>query len=98
MICTPEFARKSNNGTNVVGYEKSIITGDMLQSYKVANNKLIPVIFAGSNEESVPKYVNSKIAIHKVKNKNFYSELQLALNKSTVAKVARKKVIPVPKT
>lgn len=81
LICTPSFAEKANKGIKGAGYEKMIITGELLRSFDVSGNKLIPLIFSGSNETAIPTFVNSKKNINH-KDKNSYKELTDALVKN----------------
>lgn len=57
MICTENYVNKANGGTGGVGYEKMIVTADLMKS--VQSNKIIPIIRqAGSC--NVPTFLVSK--------------------------------------
>src|SRR5450759_5149568 len=43
LICTPEFSRKSNNRKGGVGYETSIVTGEIFQGINKPD-KFVPVL------------------------------------------------------
>ncbi|MDU0457633.1 MAG: TIR domain-containing protein [Geobacteraceae bacterium] len=99
LICTPTFAKKANNGTNGVGYEKMIITGELLRTFNVSDNKLIPLIFSGTRDTAIPKYVGSKSDIMQ-KSRNSYKQLTDAIKKNIrLSSVNAKKVnIALPQT
>lgn len=60
MVCTENYVTKANNGTGGVGYEKMIITADLLS--RIDSNKVIPVIRqAGTNK--TPTFLKTKLYI-----------------------------------
>jgi hypothetical protein len=59
VVCTPEYASKANEGIGGVGYEKTIITGEVLAGIS-SKTKFIPIIRRGSHAESVPIFLRSK--------------------------------------
>jgi hypothetical protein len=60
MICTTTYVEKANQGVGGVGYEKMIVTPDLLHS--IDSNKLIPII-RQSGTVSVPTFLRSKLFI-----------------------------------
>lgn len=60
MICTDRYVEKANAGTGGVGYEKMIITADMLRS--IDSNKVIPII-RQNGTHNVPIFLKSKLFI-----------------------------------
>jgi hypothetical protein len=58
MICTEKYVEKANAGMGGVGYEKMIITADLLK--KIDSNKVIPVI-RQSGTHNVPTFLKSKM-------------------------------------
>jgi len=58
LVCTPEYAKKANQGRGGAGYEKRIVTGEMFQ--KTNQSKFIPLVRKGSNEEALPTFLQSK--------------------------------------
>lgn len=60
MICTERYVEKANSGSGGVGYEKMIITSDLLS--KIDSNKVIPVVKQDSSSE-VPTFLRSKLYI-----------------------------------
>lgn len=62
LVCTPEYAKKSNVPRGGVGYEKNIISAEMLQSQDL-RPKFIPVLRKGDFQTALPTYLGSKFAI-----------------------------------
>ncbi len=60
MICTERYVEKANSGSGGVGYEKMIITSDLLS--KIDSNKVIPVVRQNASNE-VPTFLKSKLYI-----------------------------------
>lgn len=60
MICTDRYVEKANGGTGGVGYEKMIVTADLLRN--VDSNKVIPII-RQNGTHSVPTFLQSKLFI-----------------------------------
>src|SRR2546426_12722967 len=62
LVCTPTYAKKSNISRGGVGYEKNIISAEMLQSQDL-RPKFIPVLRKGDFQTALPTYLGSKYAI-----------------------------------
>jgi transcriptional regulator with XRE-family HTH domain len=62
LVCTPVYAEKSNIPRGGVGYEKNIISAEMLQANDL-RPKFIPVLRKGTFESALPIYLGSKYAI-----------------------------------
>jgi len=62
LICTPVFANKANAGRGGVGYEKSIVTGEIF-SRSHASKKYVPILRVGDQNLSLPSYLKSRIFI-----------------------------------
>lgn len=58
MICTESYVQKANTGTGGVGYEKMIVTADLLR--RIDSNKIIPLI-RQSGTHAVPTFLQSKL-------------------------------------
>jgi TIR domain len=60
MVCTEKYVQKANAGVGGVGYEKMIVTADIMKS--VDSNKVVPIIRqAGS--QLVPTFLKSKLFV-----------------------------------
>jgi hypothetical protein len=62
LICTPVYAEKSNIPRGGVGYEKNIISAELLQANDL-QPKFIPILKKGTYDNALPKYLGSKYAI-----------------------------------
>ena len=60
MICTDRYVEKANSGSGGVGYEKMIVTADLLK--RIDSNKVIPVI-RQEGTHNVPTFLRSKLFI-----------------------------------
>ncbi len=58
MVCTEQYVQKANAGAGGVGYEKMIVTADLLKS--IDSNKVIPII-RQAGTHAVPTFVRSKL-------------------------------------
>jgi len=58
MICTEKYVQKANAGAGGVGYEKMIVTADLLKS--IDSNKVIPII-RQSGTHTLPTFLKSKL-------------------------------------
>ncbi len=56
MICTDKYVEKANSGVGGVGYEKMIVTSDLLKS--IDSNKVIPII-RQAGTRSVPTFLKT---------------------------------------
>jgi hypothetical protein len=75
MVCTDKYVEKANSGKGGVGYEKMIITADLLSS--IDSNKVVPVIRQFGTFK-VPTFLKTKLFIDFSKNDDFefnYDEL-----------------------
>lgn len=62
LICTPIYATKSNIPRGGVGFEKNIISAEMLQSHDL-RPKFIPVLRSGDFQAALPTYLGSRYAV-----------------------------------
>jgi hypothetical protein len=61
MVCTEQYVKKANAGTGGVGYEKMIVTSDLMKS--IDSNKVIPIIRQVGGGREVPTFLKSKLYI-----------------------------------
>ena len=61
MICTEKYVEKANTGQGGVGYEKMIITSNLLK--RIDENKIIPLI-KQKGTTNVPTFLKSKLYIN----------------------------------
>lgn len=58
MVCTERYVEKANSGAGGVGYEKMIITADLLRT--IDSNKVIPIV-RQNGTYAVPTFLRSKL-------------------------------------
>lgn len=58
MICTDRYVSKANSGVGGVGYEKMIVTAELMKS--IDSNKVIPLI-RQKGTHTVPTFLKTKI-------------------------------------
>ncbi|WP_405376812.1 toll/interleukin-1 receptor domain-containing protein [Nonlabens sp. Asnod3-A02] len=86
MICTETYVQKANKGQGGVGYEKMIITSNLLKN--IDTNKVIPIIRQnGSNE--IPTFLETKLYLNFSKNADYefnFDELIRTIHQSPLLK------------
>lgn len=60
LVCTPEYKRKADSSKDSVGYEKTIITGEILTGF-AERKKFLPIIKEGSPVDSLPSFIGSQL-------------------------------------
>ena len=86
MICTDKYVDKANKGQGGVGYEKMIITSNLMKN--IDENKIIPIIRQNGTTE-VPTFLKSKLYINFSKSDDFefsYDELVRTIHNSPLFK------------
>ncbi|MBL4798333.1 MAG: toll/interleukin-1 receptor domain-containing protein [Oleispira sp.] len=68
MVCTDKYVEKANSGTGGVGYEKMIITADLLSS--IDSNKIVPVI-RQFGTHNVPTFLKTKLFVNFSKDDDY---------------------------
>lgn len=58
MVCTDKYVEKANSGAGGVGYEKMIVTADLLKT--IDSNKVIPLI-RQNGSHNVPTFLRTKL-------------------------------------
>ena len=84
LICTEKFAEKANSGKGGVGYEKSIVTGEIFTE-SVPTTKYIALIRSGAVQSALPSYLKSKAYLDFSNDETFdhnFEELLRHLHKS----------------
>lgn len=60
-VCTESYVGKANAGRGGVGYEKMILTAQLMQD--VTSDRIVPVIRANSLSQLVPTFLSSRVFI-----------------------------------
>ncbi|WP_440799599.1 toll/interleukin-1 receptor domain-containing protein [Serratia marcescens] len=101
MICTDNYVEKANLGAGGVGYEKMIVTADLLKT--IDSNKIIPLIRQRGGH-SVPNFLRSKLFLDFSLEDEFefsFDELVRTLHNAPLYEkpiVANNPFVPVSKT
>lgn len=61
MVCTERYVQKANTGSGGVGYEKMIVTSDLIN--KIGSTKIIPIV-RQNGLPKLPVFLGSKIYIN----------------------------------
>jgi len=82
MICTEKYVEKANKGEGGVGYEKMIVTSNLMK--RIDENKIIPIIKQIGSAD-VPTFLKSKLYINFSKPDDFefcYDDLVRTIHNS----------------
>lgn len=82
MVCTDEYVEKANSGVGGVGYEKMVITSDLIKN--IDSRKIIPIIKQNGTQK-VPTFLETKLFIDFSNVKEFdfsYDELVRTIHDS----------------
>ena len=71
VICTDAYVEKAKAGKGGVGYERRIVTAELLRNAKT--NKFIPIIRQSSNDEVTPTFLATALRID-FRNDNLFKE------------------------
>ncbi|MBN3174544.1 toll/interleukin-1 receptor domain-containing protein [Pectobacterium brasiliense] len=101
MVCTDKYVEKANSGAGGVGYEKMIVTADLLKT--IDSNKVIPLI-RQSGHFNVPNFLRSKLFLdfsHPDQYEFSFDELIRALHNAPLYEkppVANNPFVPISQT
>lgn len=82
MVCTENYVSKANEGKGGVGYEKMIITSNLMK--QIDENKIIPII-RQIDSSNVPVFLKTKLHVNFYKDSDFefsYDELVRTIHNS----------------
>ncbi len=74
VICTDTYVGKANAGEGGVGYERMIVTAQLIQD--LGTNKFIPVIRQASGKEETPTFLGTRVYIDFRNDSQFESEFE----------------------
>ena len=75
LVCTPLFAQKANGSKGGVGYETTIVTGEIFVGESV-DRKFVPLLRSGSAADAQPSYLKTKAYIDFRHNVDFDAGLE----------------------
>ena len=61
VVCTPKYVARADNPTGGVGYEKTIITGEVVRN--LGTNKFLPILRQTDGERPLPRCLSSRFYI-----------------------------------
>lgn len=73
VVCTDEYVRKADAGKGGVGYERLIVTAELVQN--LGTNKFIPVIRHAGGEQKTPKFLGTRLHIDFSNDEEFEDRL-----------------------
>ena len=95
VICTDSYVRKASAGEGGVGYERLIVTAQLVQD--LGTNKFIPIIRQASGKEKVPTFLGTRVHIDFMDNNKFDEALmELLYELHQVPKVQKPPVGKIP--
>lgn len=62
VICTDAYVQKANGGRGGVGYEKMILTAQLMQD--IASDRIIPAVRSGAGSPPVPTFLASRVYVN----------------------------------
>jgi hypothetical protein len=63
LVCTPAFAQKANLRKGGVGYEQSVVTGEIFQEKSLSEKKFVPILRSGDAVSSLPAFLKSRVFV-----------------------------------
>lgn len=70
-VCSENYVKRANSGAGGVGYEKMILTGQLMQN--VASTKIIPIIRNNTSEQTVPTFLSTRVYVD-FRNEDLYEQ------------------------
>jgi len=77
IVCTPDYVQKADNLKGGVGFEKTIITGEIIRN--IGTNKFIPIIRSSSDQNYLPRALSSRLYIDFREESKFQASLDSLL-------------------
>lgn len=74
IVCTDQYVEKANRGEGGVGYERMIVTRELIQN--IGTDKFIPVIRQSSDKNLMPDFMGVRIYADFRDDSNFEVELE----------------------
>jgi hypothetical protein len=74
VICTDEYVRKADAGEGGVGYERLILTSELVRN--ISTNKFIPVLRGISGKQNTPKFLSTRLYIDFTDDSQFEENLE----------------------
>ena len=94
VVCTDSYVKKANDGKGGVGYERLIVTAQLVQD--LGTNKFIPIIRQASGKEKVPTFLGTRVHIDFMDNSKYDEALMKLLRE--LHQVRKKRKPPLGKS
>jgi hypothetical protein len=88
VVCTDEYVRKADAGKGGVGYERLIVTAELVQN--IGTNKFIPIIRNTSGKNKTPIFLGTRLHIDFSNDEEFDEKLEELLRELHKAPAAAK--------
>ena len=88
VICTDRYVRQANAGKGGVGYERQIVTAQLIQN--LGTNKFIPIIRQASGEEKTPTFLVTRMYVDLRDESQFEMEFDKLLRELHQAPIIQK--------
>lgn len=95
LICTERYVEKANSGTGGVGYEKMIVSGELIKDIDVG--KFIPII-RQSGSHLVPTFIETKLFIDFSDDEFFETVVDDLLRRLLGEEISKKPPLGTPPT
>jgi hypothetical protein len=70
-VCSENYVNRANSGAGGVGYEKMILTGQLMRN--VASTKIVPIIRNNTSERAVPTFLSTRVYVD-FRNEDLYEQ------------------------
>ena len=78
VVCTDQYVRKANAAEGGVGYERMIVTAQLVQD--LGTNKFIPIIRQASGQEKMPTCLGTRFYLNFMEESQFETEFNKLLH------------------
>ncbi|MCK6388148.1 MAG: toll/interleukin-1 receptor domain-containing protein [Zoogloea sp.] len=88
LVCSDSYVNKAETGTGGVGYERLIVTGEVVQN--IDTRKFIPLVRANPGEPRIPRFLGPRLYIDFSDDANYKEKREELLRELLGAPLARK--------
>ena len=92
VVCTDNYVSKANTGEGGVGYERMIITKEIVENQ--GNNKFIPIIRQTEWEDKTPAFLKERVSIDFTDDNQFDAKFEELLHERLLLPPLQKPLIP----
>ena len=92
VVCTDNYVSKANTGEDGVGYERMIITKEIVEHQ--GNNKFIPIIRQTLWEDKTPEFLKERVYVDFTDDKQFDEKFEELLHERLLVPTAQRPSVP----